>query len=63
MQILHDFRGNGDGSHPSGVAADAAGNVYGAMSTRDTGVGMVYEIASKGRKLAVQYPVQLYRGF
>jgi len=47
MQILHDFRGQGDGSHPSGVAADAAGNVYGAMSTSDTGYGLVYEIAAK----------------
>ncbi len=47
MQIVHDFAGKGDGSQPSGVAADWAGNVYGAMGTRDTGYGMVYEIASK----------------
>jgi len=49
MQIIHDFTGKGDGSSPSGVAANAAGNVYGAMTTRDTGFGLVYEIASENQ--------------
>ena len=31
------------------MAADAAGNVYGAMSTPDTGFGLVYKIASKNQ--------------
>jgi hypothetical protein len=48
MQIIHDFSGKGDGSNPyEGVVSDAAGHVYGAMNTGDTGYGMVYEIASK----------------
>ncbi len=48
MQIIHDFNSKQDGGTPvGGVAADPAGNVYGAMSGGSTGFGMVYEIASK----------------
>ena len=43
IQIIHDFSGKGDGSNPSGVVADGAGNVYGAMEN------FVYEIASKNQ--------------
>ncbi len=30
MEIIHEFSGQGDGSFPTGAAADAAGNVYGS---------------------------------
>jgi len=43
MQIIHDFTGKEDGRNPSGVVADAAGNVYGTVGN------MVYEIASKAQ--------------
>ena len=33
MEIIHDFSGQGDGDYPSGVVADAAGNVYGVTGT------------------------------
>jgi len=47
LQVLHDFSGKEDGGNPSGVVADMAGNVYGAVSGGGAGFGLVYEIASK----------------
>jgi len=50
MQIIHDFNSYLDGGKPSGgVAADPAGNVYGAMSGGSTGFGFVYQIAGKNQ--------------
>ena len=49
MEIIHKFSGQGDGSDPTGVVADAAGNVYGSSSGGDTGFGLVYQLASKGQ--------------
>ena len=50
LQVIHDFNSKQDGGKPSGgVAADPAGNVYGAMSGGSSGFGVVYEIAGKNQ--------------
>ena len=48
MQIIHDFNRQLDGGSPLGeVAADPAGNVYGAMNGGANGVGFVYQLIPK----------------
>jgi uncharacterized repeat protein (TIGR03803 family) len=49
LQIIHDFTGQ-DGSSPSGVISNQAGNLYGTTSGGGVnGAGLAYELSSKGQ--------------
>jgi uncharacterized repeat protein (TIGR03803 family) len=50
LTVLYSFTCGSDGTNPSGVIRDSAGNLYGTTGSGGTGAGVVFKLDTSGRE-------------